>query len=77
MNKTTGYGATLLAKIKPKYKIGEWVKFSKGERTLRGCICERYFDRIYESWVYDIGRNKQTFRNVYEARIIERDLTNK
>ena len=56
---------------KPKYEIGEWVKFRKGGRTLWGCIREQYYDPHYESWVYDIGRNKQTFRMVYERDIIE------
>lgn len=76
MKKAIGIGAELIAKNKPKYQLQEWVKFSKGGRTLRGCITWRWYDRHYESWVYDITRNKQTFREVYEERIIERDLTN-
>ena len=70
MKKAIDYGATLLAKTEPKYPVGEWVKFRKGGRTLRGCIGWRYYDRHYESWVYDIGRNKQTFRMIYEDRIL-------
>jgi len=54
----------------PKYKIGEWVKFRTGKRTLRGCITGWYSNSA-DAVIYQIGRNKQTFREIYEDDIIE------
>lgn len=60
---------------KPKYKIGEWVKFRTSKRTLRGCI-EGWYANSADAVIYEIIRNKQNFRMIYEDNIIERDLTN-
>jgi len=54
----------------PKYKIGEWVKFRTGKRTLRGCITGWYSNSA-DAVIYEIARNKQTFREIYEDDIIE------
>ena len=58
-----------LATIKPKYKIGEWVKFCTGKRILRGVIIGWYSNSA-DAVIYDIARNKQTFRTIYESEII-------
>jgi hypothetical protein len=54
----------------PKYKIGQWVKFRTGKRTLRGCIVGWYLNSA-DAVIYQIARNKQTFRMIYESAIIE------
>lgn len=53
----------------PKYKIGEWVKFQTGKRTLRGCIVGWYTNSA-DAVIYEIARNKQTFRLIYEDNIL-------
>ena len=55
---------------KPKFKIGEWVKFQTGNRILRGCIASWYLNSA-DAVIYDIGRNKQTFRLIYESNVLE------
>ncbi len=54
----------------PKYKIGSWVKFRTGKRTLWGNIVGWYSNSA-DAVIYEISRNKQTFRMVYEQDIIE------
>ncbi len=58
-----------------KYRIGTWVKFRTGNRTLRGCI-EGWHANSADAVIYTIARNKQTFKLIYEDNIIELDLTN-
>lgn len=54
----------------PKYKIGQWVKFRTGKRTLSGYIIGWYTNSA-DAVIYQIERNKQTFRMVYESRVLK------
>ena len=63
-------GALVNPNVKPKYKLGQWVKFRTGKRVLHGCIMERFISNANGA-IYDIARNKQNFRMIYERNILE------
>ena len=58
--------------MKPKYKKGQWVEFLYGfpqQRKYKGCI-SGWYSNTTDKVIYDICRNKKSYRMIYEDDII-------